>query len=188
MRRSRDFWWAGRAGTAFEKRLTFRWPLHETAHAPCLAAPIASPLPHGDQSRVSAGGTWGSGFQSRHWACEIRTVQRISAQRWQDSGAGTWRVGGFEFGHLLQCGGGDAGREACNVPRGWTTGSSSAPRWSLSPPGSWVEYSSVHKILKDLQTLDGNRGTWGSKLWIPFGWAIKSSTDKSAGNGFITVK
>ena len=36
-----------------------------------------------------------------------------------------WRVGGFEFGHLLQCGGGGAGREACNVPRGWTTGSSS---------------------------------------------------------------
>ena len=90
-----------------------------------LLGPIASPLPHGDQSRVSAGGTWGSGFQSRHWACEIRTVQRISAQRWQGSGAGTWRVGGFEFGHLLQCGGGGAGREACNVPRGWTTGSSS---------------------------------------------------------------
>jgi hypothetical protein len=32
--RLRDFWWVGRAGTAFEKRLTFRWQVHESALSP----------------------------------------------------------------------------------------------------------------------------------------------------------
>ena len=40
------------------------------------------------------------------------------------------------------------------------------PRSSLESFSAWVE--SLDKILKDLQALDGNRGTWGSKLWIPF--------------------
>jgi hypothetical protein len=41
------------------------------------------------------------------------------------------------------------------------------PRSSQESFSAWVE--SLDKILKDLQTHDGNRGTWGSKLWIPFG-------------------
>ena len=53
------------------------------------------------------------------------STYHLSAQRRRGSGAGTWRVGGFEFGYLLQCGGGGAGREACNVPLDWTTGSTS---------------------------------------------------------------
>jgi hypothetical protein len=87
--------------------------------------PIATTLPHDGQSRMSDGGAWGSGFQSRQRACETRTVHRTSAQRRQGSGAGIWRVGGFELGYLLQCGGGGAGHEAYNVPLDWTTGSSS---------------------------------------------------------------
>ena len=60
---------------------------------------------------------------------------------------------------------------AYNVPLGWTRG---PPRSSLESFSAWVE--SLDKILKDLQALDGNRGTWGSKLWIPFVRAISGAT------------
>jgi hypothetical protein len=82
-------------------------------------------LPLDVQHTTSGGARWG--FEAERvklaWSTGIR--KHTSAQRRQGSGAGTWLVGGFEFGYLLQCGGGGAGREACNVPLGWTTGSSS---------------------------------------------------------------
>ena len=90
-----------------------------------LLVRIAPRLPPGDQSRTRYPAPSGHVMLSHTGTCKIRTVHRISAQRRQGSGAGTWRVGGFEFGYLLQCGGGGAGCEACNVPLGWTTGSSS---------------------------------------------------------------
>ena len=113
----------GRAGTRFEKA-----HLQMASARECtlpLLVQIASRLPPGDQSKIRYLAPSGHLMQNLTGTCETRTVQHISAQRRQGSGAGTWRVGAFEFGYLLQCGGGSAGREACNVPLGWTTGSSS---------------------------------------------------------------
>ena len=99
-------------------------------------------LPLDVQHTTSSGARWG--FEAERvklaWSTGIR--KHTSAQRRQGSGAGTWLVGGFEFGYLLQCGGGGAGREACNVPLGWTTGSSSLLAGVPSPPGSnrWTRF------------------------------------------------
>ena len=45
------------------------------------------------------------------------------------------------------------------------TGRRGPPRSSLESFSAWVE--SLDKILKDLQALDGNRGTWGSQVVDP---------------------
>ena len=93
-----------------------------TAHA---SRKLGALLPLDVHHTTSGGARWGFEAEGVKLAWSTGIRKHISAQRRQGSGAGTWLVGGFEFGYLLQCGGGSAGREACNVPLGWTTGSSS---------------------------------------------------------------
>jgi hypothetical protein len=125
-RRSRDFGWVGTwqgwHNVREEVELRVPNPSQPTAQA---SRKLGALLPLDVQHTTSSGARWG--FEAERvklaWSTGIR--KHTSAQRRQGSGAGTWLVGGFEFGYLLQCGGGGAGREACNVPLGWTTGSSS---------------------------------------------------------------
>jgi uncharacterized membrane protein len=89
-------------------------------------------LPLDVQHTTSSGARWG--FEAERvklaWSTGIR--KHTSAQRRQGSGAGTWLVGGFEFGYLLQCGGGGAGRER-HATYLWALDNRVAPRTVMVP-------------------------------------------------------